>query len=328
MNFINALFDGSFMPHGHCLKWQGDLLFMHFFGDLLTATAYFLIPLALIHLFRKRNDLAFNWIFMMAAAFIFLCGVTHFMAIINIWHGYYYLSGIAKLATGIVSIMTTIMIWYLLPRIIAIPSNQEFKVKNEQLLLTQQKLIESNQLLEERVRARTVELEKLARTDALTGIMNRGGLMNGLTNEMDRASRYKHPLTIMMIDIDHFKQVNDEYGHVQGDNVIIEVADILSKVSRSTDSVGRYGGEEFLLLMPETETVKAKILAERIRVDVANHHFCHEEGLDISVTCSIGVTEFESNQDSSSLLKTVDEMLYKAKNSGRNKIIVNNNIAS
>ncbi len=323
MNFINGLFDGSFMPHGHCLKWQGDLLFMHFFGDVLTVIAYFLIPLALIYLVRKRNDLAFNWIFMMAAAFIFLCGITHLMALINIWHGYYYLSGTAKLATGIISIMTTIMIWFLLPKIIAMPSNLDFKVKNEQLLLTQKKLIESNQLLDQRVQARTRELEELAHTDALTSILNRGGLIKSLTNEMDRAVRYKHPLSIMMTDIDHFKRVNDEYGHLRGDSVIKEVADILSEASRKSDSVGRYGGEEFMLLMPETDIQKAKVVAERIRIDVENHRFCEDEGLDISVTCSIGLTEFESNQSLSSLLETVDEMLYKAKDSGRNKIIIN-----
>lgn len=322
MDIINGLFDGSFMPHGHCLKWQTDLLFMHVVGDALTVIAYFLIPIALIQLVRKRDDLAFNWIFVMFAAFIFLCGVTHLMALINIWHGYYFLSGLAKLATGIVSVTTTIMIGYLLPKVITIPSDKDFKVKNDQLLLVQKQLLEANQLLEQRVEARTRELEKLARTDALTGVLNRGGLMNNLADEIDRAIRYKHPLSLLMVDLDHFKHVNDEYGHQRGDIVLAEAVHILSEVSRHSDTIGRYGGEEFLLLLPETKITEAKILAERIRHDIERHQFCQDEGLNISLTCSIGVTEYKPGQTQSNLLQTVDRLLYSAKNAGRNRVTV------
>jgi diguanylate cyclase (GGDEF)-like protein len=326
VNIISALFDGSFMPHGHCLKWQADLLFLHVVGDMLTVIAYFLIPVALIQLVRKRDDLAFNWIFVMFAAFIFLCGVTHLMALINIWHGYYFLSGLSKLATGIISIITTVMIVYLLPKVITIPSNKDFKVKNEQLLLVQKELLEANQLLEQRVEARTRELEKLARTDALTGVLNRGGLMNNLTDEIDRSVRYKHPLSLLMIDLDHFKYVNDQFGHQRGDTVLIEAVNIISKASRHSDMLGRYGGEEFLLLLPETNLTEAKILAERIRHDIEQHPFCQDEALNISLTCSIGVTEYEAGQTQSKLLQTVDRLLYSAKNSGRNRVTVNDNI--
>lgn len=328
MEIVDKLMDGSFMPHGHCLRWLPDLLFLHVMGDVLTATAYFVIPLALVYLVKKRTDLAFNWIFMMFAAFIFLCGVTHLISLINIWQGYYYIEGIAKFVTGLVSILTALMIWRLMPNALTIPSNEDFRTKNEALLQAKNELLEANQLLELRVLDRTKELEQLARTDALTGVLNRGGLMNSLAIETDRAVRYKHKLSLLMVDLDHFKHVNDQHGHHYGDLVLIEAATILSNACRSTDVLGRYGGEEFLLLLPETDTEDAKKLAERIRLDIEQHHFCNEDGLEISLTCSICVTEFQLNQTQASLLQSVDRMLYSAKESGRNRVVVNDNSES
>lgn len=323
MDLVNKLFNGSFMPHGHCLQWLPDLLFLHVTGDVLTVFAYFVIPLALIYLVKKRTDLAFNWIFIMFAAFIFLCGVTHLISLVNIWQGYYYIEGIAKFATGLVSILTAMLIWRLIPKALVIPSNDEFRTKNEALLQAKHELLEANQLLEQRVLDRTKELQHLARTDSLTSVLNRGGLMDRLTIEVDRAVRYQHKLSLLMVDLDHFKHVNDQYGHLYGDTVLIEVATILSDACRSTDVLGRYGGEEFLLLLPETDLEDAKRLAERIRLDIEQYHFCKKDGFKISLTCSIGVTEFELDQNQESLLQSVDRMLYSAKDSGRNRVVVN-----
>lgn len=328
MEFVDKLFNGSFMPHGHCLQWLPDLLFLHVSGDVLTVIAYFVIPLALIYLVKKRTDLAFNWIFIMFAAFIFLCGVSHLTALINIWQGFYYIEGIAKFTTGLISILTAIMIWRLIPRALAIPSNDEFRTKNEALLQAQNELLESNQLLELRVLERTSELERLTMTDALTGVMNRRGLIDNLTAEIERAERYHHHLSLLMIDMDHFKDVNDKYGHLSGDAVLIEVANILSDTCRTSDFLGRYGGEEFLLLLPETGTEEASQLAERIRGAIEQHRFCQDDDVDISLTCSIGVTEFRVNQTQTNLLQSVDRMLYSAKESGRNRVVVNDNSES
>ncbi len=323
MEFVDKLFDGSFMPHGHCLQWLPTLLFLHVSGDVLTAIAYFVIPLALVYLVKKRTDLAFNWIFIMFAAFIFLCGVSHLMALINIWHGFYYIEGIAKFTTGLVSVLTAIMIWRLMPKALAIHSNDEFRIKNEALLRVQHELLEANQSLELRVLDRTKELERIAHTDALTGITNRRGLIDSLAVEIDRAQRYQHRLSLLMVDLDHFKYINDEYGHLTGDAVLIESANILTQACRSTDVLGRYGGEEFLLLLPETDIESASLLAERIRGDFEQHRFCQDDGVEISLTCSIGVTEFQADESQTSLLQTVDRMLYSAKNAGRNKVVVN-----
>ncbi|MAP26411.1 MULTISPECIES: GGDEF domain-containing protein [unclassified Methylophaga] len=328
MDTVDKLFNGSFMPHGHCLQWLPDLLFLHVSGDLLTSIAYFVIPIALVYLVKKRTDLAFNWIFIMFAAFIFLCGVTHLTGLINIWQGFYYIEGLAKFATGLVSILTAVMIWRLIPKALAIPSNDEFRNKNAALQQAQRELLESNQLLERRVLERTKELERLTTTDPLTGVMNRRGLIDNLTAETDRAERYHHHLSLLMVDMDHFKDVNDKFGHLSGDAVLIEVANILSDTCRTSDFLGRYGGEEFLLLLPETGTEEASQLAERIRAAIEQHRFCQDDGVDISLTCSIGVTEFRVNQTQTSLLQSVDRMLYSAKESGRNRVVVNDNSES
>lgn len=320
--FLENLFDGSFMPHGHCLLWRSDLLFLHVGGDFLTAFAYSFIPIALMRLVVQRDDLAFNWIFVMFAAFIFLCGITHTISLINIWHGYYYIEGIAKVATGIISAGTAIMCWYLIPRALAIPSNTDLRLANDKLLLAQEELVKSNQLLEQRVLARTEELARQAQTDGLTGTLNRAALMEQLTIEIERSKRYKHSMSLLMIDLDHFKAVNDTYGHPAGDSVLIEFANIVSNICRSSDRIGRYGGEEFLIVLPETTIDEAKELAERIRLGVMQHHFCESLSLKVEVTCSIGVAKLKSNQSHAELLQMVDEVLYKAKRSGRNRVII------
>ncbi|HEY7884521.1 MAG TPA: GGDEF domain-containing protein [Cellvibrionaceae bacterium] len=320
MEFFKKLADGSFMPHGHCLLWQSDLLILHVGGEVLTVIAYSLIPLSLIYLVMKRTDLAFNWIFLMFAGFIFLCGVTHLLSIINVWHGYYYIAGIAKVLTGIVSIATAAMCWKLMPKALAIPSNEVILRKNEQLLAAQQELIDANHLLEERVFQRTKDLERIAQTDDLTGLLNRGGLLDRLTSEIDRAERYNRKLSLLMIDLDHFKLVNDNHGHPVGDSVLSELATILIKESRSSDGIGRYGGEEFLIVLPETDISTAQTLATRIRLAVMENNFGTSVSMNLSLTCSIGVVELQDKQTLTELLKYVDDILYKAKHEGRNRV--------
>jgi diguanylate cyclase (GGDEF)-like protein len=321
MSFFENLFDGSFMPHGHCLLWRTDLLFLHVGGDLLTVFAYASIPILLVYLVVKRNDLAFNGVFLMFAGFIFLCGVAHAISLLNIWHGYYYIEGIVKLATGLVSAGTAIMCWQLMPRAIAIPSNTDFREANEKLLQAQDELLRSNELLEQRVLQRTEELERLAQTDALTGMLNRGALMKQLTLEIERSKRYHSPLSLLMIDLDHFKAVNDTYGHPAGDSVLVELGVILKGLCRVSDQIGRYGGEEFLIVLPQTNIADGRELAERIRLEVMNHDFCQSLSLKLAVTCSIGVATLKENQSEAELLHLVDEVLYKAKKSGRNCVI-------
>jgi diguanylate cyclase (GGDEF)-like protein len=155
----------------------------------------------------------------------------------------------------------------------------------------------------------------LAEYDGLTRIYNRRKIDSELEREIMRSLRYKEPLSLLMIDIDNFKFVNDIYGHQAGDVVLIEMAGIISERVRKTDIPGRYGGEEFLVIMPSTNVDYAFEIAERLRLFVEKYNFTKAG----RVTCSIGVTSFKNNESIVSLLKRADDALYAAKHNGRNR---------
>lgn len=314
---INRLFDGSLMPHGHCLLWRSDLLLLHIGGDLLTFIAYAIIPITLIYFVKKREDLNFDWMWLMFAAFIASCGVSHFLGIINIWHGYYFLEGLFKLSTGVISIVTAIMLWRLMPLMLSVPSAKILSQRNDELYKARLDLEEVNKTLEERIQQRTAQLEKLASTDSLTGLENRRSIMNFAEQERSRSIRYKHPFSILIIDIDFFKKVNDNYGHQIGDNILLGVSKILMNTCRQSDHVGRYGGEEFLVILPETHHKHAADLAERIRLNVESEKF----EIDMPITCSIGTAVMIDNESLSSLIKHADDAVYSAKKNGRNTVV-------
>jgi len=163
-------------------------------------------------------------------------------------------------------------------------------------------------------------LGRLAATDPLTRSMNRRGLVDALREAMAHAARYGRPFSLAMADIDHFKRINDTYGHEAGDEVLRGIASILSKEMRLPDRVGRYGGEEFLLILPETKPDAAQTVAERIRASVSNADFAFGRSR-IKVTVSIGVTEFEPGETMEELLSRVDRVMYQAKAAGRDRVI-------
>ena len=194
-------------------------------------------------------------------------------------------------------------------------------------------LVMENTLLYERLRRKHLSLEKankeiklLSRTDSLTGCYNRGHLNELLPREIKRALRYKHPLALAMCDIDHFKKVNDTYGHQCGDEVLkIFVQSITDLIRADTDWLARYGGEEFLLVLPETKLENAYGLAERLRKHIAKKIIEAEED-KISITASFGVTGFDASTSSDNitpdvLINTADKYLYEAKKQGRNKVV-------
>jgi diguanylate cyclase (GGDEF)-like protein len=183
---------------------------------------------------------------------------------------------------------------------------------------------ELNQLnvqLEDKILERTLDLELankelhiLARTDSLTGIHNRYSFMRRLEAEMMRVKRFNEVFSLIMFDIDFFKRINDEYGHGVGDNVLIELVTVVNTHLREVDLFCRYGGEEFIVLLPNTSSQAAGELAERIRLTVAEHAFASVG----TVMISLGVTECRMDRDIDELLKAVDTALYKAKDAGRN----------
>lgn len=183
---------------------------------------------------------------------------------------------------------------------------------------------------------RTHNLEKLrnsfqaslemAVTDQLTGLYNRRYLASHLSAMFDRAYWTGRSLSVLVLDIDHFKHINDTYGHDVGDKVIQGFADRISGAIRGIDLACRYGGEEFLVAMPDTDINFARIVAERLRQDIAGEKFILNNGRDIvEVTVSIGIASTDSSTDvdtAQKLIKRADEALYEAKESGRNKVIL------
>jgi diguanylate cyclase (GGDEF)-like protein len=165
-------------------------------------------------------------------------------------------------------------------------------------------------------------LEELATTDGLTGVYNKRALTEQAARKLKSAARYKKPLAVLVADIDFFKRVNDTYGHDVGDLVIKGMADVLMRVKRDTDVVGRFGGEEFVVVCEETDAAGAQLLAERIRSELAATTF-HTELGPLSVTCSVGVAPFPSAGDTwDALFKATDEALYASKRGGRNRVTV------
>lgn len=314
---LDTIFDSSYMPHGFCLQWRKDLLFMVLLGNALTVIAYSLIPVALVHLVKKRKDLKFNGIFLLFAAFIAFCGVSHALEIVNIWYGYYFLQGVAQLLTGLASVLTAFTLWKLIPTFLAIPGTAALNAQNEKLRQAHEELEAVNRNLEQKVKARTESLQQLANTDQLTQINNRRAILDRLDYEFQKYQRQPRSLSVLMLDIDHFKAINDTFGHLEGDKMLVAVAQLISRACRQTDSVGRYGGEEFLVVLPETSMDDAKDLAERMRLSVMD---CRSKNGD-ALTCSIGVATLQEGQGILDLIKVADDRVYTAKRRGRNQVV-------
>ncbi len=164
------------------------------------------------------------------------------------------------------------------------------------------------------------DMGRLAVTDALTRLMNRRGIVVGLLDAMAQSERYGTPLSVAMIDIDHFKDVNDTYGHKAGDQVLTALAAVFVDTLRMPDKVGRYGGEEFLVLLPHTPLAQARKLAERLRVAV-HRHAVDLGRRKVKVSVSLGVAQFATGEDMEHLLVRVDRALYEAKAAGRDRVV-------
>jgi two-component system cell cycle response regulator len=174
----------------------------------------------------------------------------------------------------------------------------------------------------ESTRADNRRLEELATTDALTRLINRRALLERLSVEVDRARRFRSQLSLLMVDLDHFKSVNDEHGHLGGDEVLRQVGTLLAGAVRTIDVVARYGGEEFVVVLPETAPEGAVTFAERLRKSVEEQVFQLVNDRRFQLTCSIGVATFPSPRVASpeDLFATADEALYRAKSGGRNQV--------
>jgi diguanylate cyclase (GGDEF)-like protein len=159
--------------------------------------------------------------------------------------------------------------------------------------------------------------QRNATTDALTGILNRHALYPILNQELDRSIRYARSFSVILFDIDEFKVVNDTFGHLEGDKVLKELSMLVSTLLRKADYAGRWGGEEFLLILPETDGDAAASLADRIRVKIEENHFVN----NYFITASFGVATYQVGQNLEDLLERADIALYQAKYNGRNQVV-------
>jgi len=186
------------------------------------------------------------------------------------------------------------------------------------LLLGFNHLVEKLQDKEAALQTAVKRLEQLAGTDALTGSWNRRQFDEVVDRELDRSRRYGHPISIMLLDLDYFKLINDKYGHLEGDRVLQLVANRIREALRKSDSLTRWGGEEFMVLMPDTGLANATVLAERVRTSIGLHSI---ENIG-SVTVSIGVAKFVVSESRDQWVERADAALYRAKHAGRNRVEV------
>ena len=209
--------------------------------------------------------------------------------------------------------------WYQLQeKVITWPDGRTTKysigVDITELKETQNRLAEAHAQLSLKNR----ELEKLSTTDSLTKLYNRLKIDELLEKTLYSAVRYGRVFSLIMIDIDHFKKVNDTFGHLVGDKALLQLADILRAQVRKTDHLGRWGGEEFLIISEDTDLKGAELMAEKLRTAVSRSTFP-----DIgSLTISLGVTSYQEGDSRITMIQRVDTALYRAKESGRNQVVV------
>jgi len=191
-------------------------------------------------------------------------------------------------------------------------SNLDFVLKLSEFI----SMTVSNAVLYERTK-------KLSVTDGLTGISNRPNMEQVLRSEFERSMRYGAPLSVVLLDVDHFKGVNDTYGHQKGDEILVAFASLLKKFCRANDTAARYGGEEFLMILPQSNAQGAFKIAERVREEMMKLNFTGNES-HFSVTTSCGVVELDRDfiKNTDELVTMADQALYEAKNSGRNKTVI------
>ena len=196
--------------------------------------------------------------------------------------------------------------------------NRYFKPHTKEIIIENKKL---NIIIFDEI---TKELEHIkvlkdkASRDSLTKLFNRGKFDDVLTQEISLANTAQTPLSVIFLDIDHFKAVNDTYGHNIGDSVLVELAKVLTETTRNGDFIARWGGEEFIITLQSTTVLRASVIAEKIRENVEQYNFL----IGGNQTISLGVSEYIFNESKESLLKRVDNALYEAKDKGRNRVVI------
>ena len=192
-------------------------------------------------------------------------------------------------------------------------------VRFEELLLRLKRVLNERRLNQERVQM-LEKLKKLSITDGLTQLFNSRHFYNQLKGEIERFNRYGHKLSLLLLDIDNFKDFNDTYGHLEGDKILVRLGRIIKSCLRKMDTAYRYGGEEFTIILPGTHGEEAWTVAERLRAAVAAEDFTDGKIDDLEITISIGVTQYRREEEISSFVQRADQAMYQSKQAGRNKV--------
>ena len=192
-------------------------------------------------------------------------------------------------------------------------------VRFEELLLRLRRVLKERQIAKERT-LMLKKLQELAITDGLTTLYNSRYFYKQLDSEVDRSKRYNHPLTLLFMDIDYFKHYNDTYGHMEGDKVLARFGKVIKSCLRKMDTAYRYGGEEFTVILPETSGDEVMTVAKRIKDAIKNEKFSTQSGESISMTISIGVTQYCTGERISTFVQRADKAMYLSKQRGRNQI--------
>ena len=234
------------------------------------------------------------------------------------------LKGLRNLALFV--LVVSLLLFYPDERLLLASYTYEFKSRLIYSFLTVSALFTfyeySRQRLYKHMLQISQKFEQQARHDPLSGLQNRRGMIEKLNYEHERANRNRHHMSLMMCDIDHFKLINDKHGHEAGDSIIKELADMFTASLRKQDTVARWGGEEFLFLLPETSAEHAYVLAENIRNMTTTRTFTYQQE-KIDFTLSFGLYEVQNSDSVESAISKADINLYKAKGYGRNQTVVN-----
>ncbi len=241
---------------------------------------------------------------------IFSCGIIVLLYVAGCSISHFYLNQPGDIVYDLYIIAAFIPVSLLLISVGTQYSQQKYKLT---------KLVKQQANLYSKLSKAHTELELVATTDELTRLANRREMNNRLTYEFDRIKRSKEPLSVLIMDLDNFKSVNDRYGHSFGDFILKEFADVLKNNLRSTDYIARWGGEEFLVLMPNTNGQQAKYKAEELARKVREREFTQEDQ-SVTITVSGGVAEVNANLSIEELINLADSYLYKAKSAGRNRV--------
>jgi len=192
-------------------------------------------------------------------------------------------------------------------------------VRFEELLLRLKRVLNERRLNQERIQMLD-ELKKLSITDGLTQLYNSRYFYAQLKGEIERCNRYNHKLSLLLLDIDNFKEYNDTYGHLEGDKILIRLGQVIKFCLRKMDTAYRYGGEEFTIILPGIHGEEARTVAERLRTAVSSEDFTDGKNPAAKITISIGVTQYLQEEKIASFVQRADKAMYQSKQAGRNRV--------